>query len=115
MDKKFEVEFLLEVSEFLNNLDQKSREKIYYNVRKAQSINDSELFKKLTDNVWEFRTLYNGTAFRLFAFWDKNSKSLVVATHGIEKKAQKTPHKEIEKTENIRNEYLIQKYGSNKK
>ena len=84
-------------------------------MRKSQSINDPELFKKLNDNVWEFRTLYNGTSYRLFAFWDKNTNSLVVATHGIEKKTQKTPQKEIEKTENIRNEYLIQKYGSNKK
>lgn len=109
------MEFLFDVSVFLNNLDYKSREKIYYNVRKSQSINDPELFKKLNDNVWEFRTLYNGTSYRLFAFWDKNTNSLVVATHGIEKKTQKTPQKEIEKTENIRNEYLIQKYGSNKK
>ena len=41
--------------------------------------------------IWEFRTLYNKTAYRLFAFWDKDKETLVIATHGIIKKTQKTP------------------------
>ena len=78
-------------------------------------MNDPELFKKLTDNVWEFRTLYSGKAYRLFAFWDTNQNSLVIATHGIIKKTQKTPKKEIEKTEKIRKEYLEIKYKKNER
>lgn len=68
---------------------------------------DNELFKKLENsNIWEFRTLYNGISYRLFSFWDTNKNSLVIATHGIIKKTQKTPKKEIEKAENIRREYF---------
>ena len=69
---------------------------------------DNELFKKLNDLIWEFRTLYNGKAYRLYSFWDKSSgkETLVVATHGILKKTQKTPTKEIKKAEEIRKLYL---------
>lgn len=92
----------------MSSLDVKSRDKIIYNVDKASHNNDKELFKKLKDDIWEFRTLYNKTYYRLFAFWDKSSQSetLVITTHGIIKKTDKTPDKEIEKAENIRNQYL---------
>jgi phage-related protein len=108
---KFEIDLLPEAVEFLVNLDDKAREKIYYNIRKAQSTNDNELFKKLNENIWEFRTLYNGKAYRLFSFWDKteNTETLVIATHGILKKTQKTPAKEIKKAEEIRKGYLQNK------
>jgi len=108
MNQHFDVELLPEAVEFLDNLDDKTREKIYYNIKKAQFVNDSELFKKLSDVIWEFRTLYNSKAYRLFAFWDKTNdkRTLVIATHGILKKTQKTPQKEIAKAEEIRKEYF---------
>ena len=111
MQQKFDVEILPEAVEFLNALDDKARTKIYYNIKKAQFVNDNELLKKLNENIWEFRTLYNGKAYRLFSFWGKiNGKdALVVATHGIIKKTQKAPTKEIEKAEAIRKQYLDQK------
>jgi phage-related protein len=111
MKKNFDVEFLDEARAFLENLGEKERNKIFYNIRKAQYINDNELFKKLNDNIWEFRTLYNSKAYRLFAFWDNSKKNdtVVISTHGILKKTQKTPTKEIEKAENIRVEYLKNK------
>ena len=111
MKPNFDVKFLPEAVEFVENLDEKTREKIYYNLRKSQFINDSELFKKLNDNIWEFRTLYRGNAYRLFAFWDKSEQqdTFVLATHGMMKKSNKTPPKEIEKAENIRTLYLDNK------
>ena len=111
MEQKFKVELMDEVDDFLNGLNDKARKKIIYNMRKAQVVNDSELFKKLNDNVWEFRTLHNKTHYRLFAFWDKTDKTetLVVSTHGIEKKTAKTPPKEIAKTERIMKEYFDNK------
>ena len=54
----------------------------------------------------QFRTLYNKIAYRLFAFWDENENSLIIATHGIIKKTNKTPKKEIEKAKQLRVEYL---------
>jgi phage-related protein len=111
MTKRFDVEFLPDAADFLDKLDEKTRNKIYFNIRKVQFINDNELFKKLNDTIWEFRTLYNGKAYRLFSFWDSINgvDTFVISTHGILKKTQKTPPKEIEKAESIRKEYLKSK------
>lgn len=111
MKPKFEIELLPDAVEFLEELDEKTSDKIYYNIKKSQFINDNELFKKLNDFIWEFRTLYNGKAYRLFAFWDKidGKETIIVATHGILKKSQKTPSKEIKKAEEIRRGYLDNK------
>ena len=78
--------------------------------RVAGGVRNRELFKKLENTeIWEFRTLYNKTAYRLFAFWDRDEETLVIATHGIIKKTQKTPSKEIAKAEAIRKEYFKNK------
>lgn len=111
MNKKFEIQLLEEVDEFLANLDGKARKKIIYNLRKAQMVSDDTLFKKLNHNIWEFRTFYKRTKYRLFAFWDKTNKNktLVISTHGIEKKTSKTPKKEIIKAERIMIAYFNSK------
>lgn len=106
--KKFEVIFLSEVRAFLFQIDEKSRDKIIFNIDKAKIKTDRELFKKLKGQIWEFRTLFNKAHFRIFAFWDKENKqeTLVLATHGIVKKTGKTPEKEIDKAEKIRLKYF---------
>lgn len=71
MTEKFKVELLPEAVKFLEALDSKAREKIYYNIRKSQVINDPELFKKLTESIWEFRTFYSKTYYRLLLFGTK--------------------------------------------
>ncbi len=111
MNEKFKVEFLPEAVEFMESLDQKSQQKIYYNIKKAQLTNDPELFKKLNDNIWEFRTFYNKTHFRIFAFWDKSQgqQTLVLLTHGLIKKTDRTPKTDLEKAERIREQYFEQK------
>ena len=111
MTKKFKVQFLEEAKDFLDNLADKPREKIIYNIRKAQITQNKELFKKLNDEIWEFRTLYNKTHYRLFAFWDKidNIDTIVISTHGLIKKTDKTPPDDIIKAERLRNLYLNQK------
>ena len=119
MKKLFEILFLEEVFEFLNGLDQKHYEKILYNIRKAQTTHDPELFKKLTDDIWEFRTLYQGLQYRLLAFWDKTNdkETLVVSTHGFVKKRSKVPENEILKAKKMRAEYFeeIEKLKKEKK
>lgn len=111
MKEKFTVEFLEEVFEFLDRLDEKVRNKILFNIDKAKFRNDNTLFKKLTSDIWEFRTLYNKKQYRLFAFWDKtdNKVTIVVATHGIVKKTQKTPKQEIEKAAELMKSYFNDK------
>jgi len=108
---KFRVQFLEEAKHFLEWLDEKARDKILYNIWKARSTNDKELFKKLQDEIWEFRTKYNKTYYRLFAFWDKtdNIDTVVVSTHGLIKKTDKIPKSEIVRAEKSRENYFIDK------
>lgn len=117
MDKLFEILFLDEAFEFLSGLERKHYEKILYNIRKSQVELDPELFKKLSDDIWEFRTLYQGLQYRLLAFWDKTSTidTLVVSTHGFVKKRSKVPDNEIQKAVNIKTKYLAEKQVKNKK
>lgn len=111
MTEKFKVEFLKEVFEFLDGIDKKARNKILFNIDRAKIKTDNTLFKKLTTDIWEFRTLYNKKQYRLFAFWDKsdNKVTIVIATHGIVKKTQKTPKKEIDKATELMNKYFESK------
>ena len=94
---------------FLESLPYDAKEKISYNIRRVLSgEKKNELFKKMenSDGIWEFRTLYRKMAYRLFAFWDTEQNTLIVATHGIIKKTQKTPSKEIAKAEEIKRKYF---------
>ena len=111
MNKHFEIIFLKEAFKYLQSLDLKHSNKILYNIRKAQTKNDPELFKKLTDEIWEFRTLYQGLQYRLLAFWDKtkSTETLVISTHGFVKKQSKVPDNEILKAETQRKKYFQDK------
>ncbi len=110
MKDRFEVVFFPEAVRFMDVIEDKAREKMYYNIRKSQQVNDNEIFKKLNENIWEFRCIYQNISYRLFAFWDKadNKNTLIIATHGMIKKSQKTPTHEIVKAEQIRKKYLQQ-------
>jgi phage-related protein len=105
---KFRVEFLEEAKTFLHELDEKPRDKIIYNIWKARSSHDKELFKKLQDEIWEFRTIFNKKYYRLFAFWDKTDQSntVVISTHGLVKKTSKIPKSDIDRAEKTRERYF---------
>ena len=110
IQQKFQVVYTQEVRNFLNELDDKVRTKILYNIHKASYSLDPQLFKKLEgQEIWEFRTVYAGLQYRLLAFWDHSTETFVVATHGFIKKTQKTPQKEIERANRIRKEYFQDK------
>ena len=108
MLKRFKTILLEEAFEFIEKQDQKSRNKILQNIRRAEQHPDIKFFKKLSGNIWEFRTLYSGVQYRLLAFWDKENEieTLVIATHGIIKKTSKVDRKEIQKAEVLRDQYL---------
>lgn len=109
--RRIKVTFMDKAREFISSLPDKARKKITYNLLKLEGGEmDRELFKKLENSdIWELRTLFDGICYRLFAFWDTRTETLVVATHGIVKKSQKTPKKEIEKAEALRKEYFNDK------
>ena len=100
-----------EAKAFLRQQPFKAQRKIAYNIRKLESgIMVKELFEKLEgSNIWEIRTLFDGTYYRLFSFWDTENETLVIATHGIVKKTKKMPTKEIKRAEDIRREYFNDK------
>ena len=108
---RFQLVLLDEAKEFLYALPPRVYKKILYNIhRVAGGEMDAELFKKLENSeIWEFRTLYEKTAYRLFAFWDTTRGTLVVATHGIVKKTQRTPKEEINRAVRLMNEYFEEK------
>ena len=93
MVKLFDIEFLDEAYEYLSSLEKKHYAKVLFNIRKAQTGHNPELFKKLRDEIWEFRTVYQGTQHRMLAFWDKtdSGNTLVISTHGFVKKRNKVP------------------------
>ncbi len=110
----FETKFLEEANKFVSKLDKKTIKKIFYNIDLAEQTHDRNLFKKLKNHIWEFRTKYAGLQIRLLAFWDKTDKkdTLVIATHGIIKKDNKVPLKEIGRAERLRKKYFENKQSS---
>ena len=108
MTKRFDTKLLEEAFEFIQEQNIKARKKIFQNIRRAEQQSDTKFFKKLTTDIWEFRTLYSGNQYRLLAFWDKENKAetLVFATHGMIKKTSKVDKKEIDKADKIRKAYF---------
>ena len=117
MKPLFEILFLEDAFEFLKQLDRKHYEKVLYNIRRAQNETNSDLFKKLSNDIWEFRTLYQGLQYRLLAFWDKTAttETVVIATHGFIKKQSKVPDKEIQKVIQLKLHYFEEQQSINKK
>ncbi len=111
MPKQFEIVFLEEAYDYLKSIERKHYEKILFNLRKAQEGIDSELFKKFSNDIWEFRTLFQGIQHRILAFWEKKNglETLVICTHGFVKKRSKVPENEILKAEKIKKKYFENK------
>ncbi len=104
----FETKFMDEANEFIAKLDQKMIKKIFYNIELAEHTNDLRVFKKLQNDIWEFRTKFSGLQIRLLAFWDKSNhlETLVIATHGFIKKVDKVPANEIKRAERLKIKYF---------
>jgi phage-related protein len=107
----FETRFMEEARLFIGGLDSKTIKKILYNLELAEQSNEPKLFKKLQNEIWEFRTIYAGVQIRLLAFWDKSDKmqTLVIATHGFKKKVDKVPVNEIQRAIKLRDKYFLNK------
>lgn len=57
-----------------------------------------------SDGLWEIRTQVGNNIYRVFCCFDKGN--LVILLSGFQKKSQKTPKKEIEKAQRLKNEYF---------
>ena len=104
----FHTRFLEEADKFIARLDAKTAKKVFYNVDLAEQTNDPKLFKKLQNEIWEFRSNYSGLQIRLLSFQDKSDgeETLVIAALGFIKKGDKVPKLEIERTVKIRANYF---------
>jgi len=60
-----------------------------------------------TDGLYEIRVKQGSDIFRIFCFFDRGN--LVVLINAFQKKAQKTPKKEIEKALKLKQEYENEK------
>ena len=110
MKRQFEVKHSKRSLDFLAELEGKAKNKILYNIDRASFLNDPELFKKLKNEIWEFRTIYQKVKYRLLGFWDNTRKDskFVVVSHGLIKKTRKIPKREIAKAEKFRQIYFDQ-------
>jgi phage-related protein len=104
----FKTLFLEEARKFMANTDAKTNKKIIYTIEIAERTKDPRLFKKVHENIWEFRIRYGKQQIRLLAFWDKSKsqETLVVVSQGFIKKTSKIPSTEINKALKLRADYF---------
>ena len=110
MEKPIEIVLLKQAENFIDEIEEPVRKKFFISMRKTKSRIFGDWFKKMidTNDLFEFRVENNGKYYRLFSFWDSRDgkQTLIVCTHGILKKTNKTPKSEIEKAENIKDMYF---------
>ena len=66
-----------------------------------------KFMKFIRDGVYELRMEYNSNIYRLFFIFDDGN--VVILFNGFQKKTQKTPESEIEKSLKLKKEYYEQK------
>jgi phage-related protein len=96
------------VKEFLDSLPGKAAQKVTWVLSLLEDLDivPSSYFKKLvgTEEIWECRIQSGSNIYRIFCFFQSNA--MVVLTHGLVKKSQKTPRQEIKKAQTYRKDFL---------
>jgi phage-related protein len=96
------------VQDFLDSLPGKAAQKVTWVLSLIEDLKvvPATYFKKLTgtEDIWECRIQFGSSAYRVFCFLDGDA--VVVLTHGIVKKTQKTPRQEIKRAEAYKRNYL---------
>lgn len=108
--KPIKVKLLDEATEYFEQISDKIKDKFFKSFEKVETGHKGDWFKPLEDGIWEFRERDSQKFYRIFAFWDANqeTQTLIIGTHGIDKKSNKTPRKEIEKAKLVRSKYFEQ-------
>lgn len=95
------------VEDFLSSLSDDLQIKItaVFKLVENLEIVPIKFFKKLSGTkLFEIRVEWQSNIYRFPCFFHKNS--LVILTHGFQKKKQKTPVKEIEKARKYRDDFM---------
>jgi phage-related protein len=107
MDRKiifFENHFI----EFYQQQDQKVKGKIQYVFELIKQVDQvpEKFLKHLTgtNGLYEIRIEYQSNIYRIFCCFGEGK--VVVLFNGFQKKAQKTPQKEIDKAEQLMQDYF---------
>nr|VFK51641.1 MAG: Phage-related protein [Candidatus Kentron sp. TUN]VFK53623.1 MAG: Phage-related protein [Candidatus Kentron sp. TUN]VFK57056.1 MAG: Phage-related protein [Candidatus Kentron sp. TUN] len=99
------------VEEFLDSLSSKQARKVVWVIQLVEEVDlvPIRYFKKLagTNEIWEVRVDAGSDTFRILGFPD--GKRFVVLNHAFQKKARKTPEKEIRVAEKRKHDYLKRK------
>lgn len=113
LKKKVDIILLKEAEEYFNKLPQKIKDKFAVAFFKTKNRYKGDWFEKLngSEGIFEFRRRDQNKFYRIFAFWDSegDNETLIVGTHGLDKKTNKTPNKEIKKAEKIKKDYFSSK------
>lgn len=112
LKKPTKVKFLEEAQEYFLAQNKKIQKKFLFIFDKTQAGSKGDWFEKLkgSDGIYEFRLSDHLKFYRVFAFWDSEEKhTLIVCSHGFDKKSNKTPPKEIKKAEQIKKRYFEDK------
>jgi phage-related protein len=94
--------------EFFETLKPEVKKKLNWTLQLIASIDQVPIkyFKHLSqsDGLYEIRVEQGSDIYRVFAFFDKGN--LIILINGFQKKTQKTPKKEIELAEKLKNQYF---------
>ena len=95
--------------DFYNPLDKKLKEKVDYVLQIIISVEriSKKFFKHPDDGIYEICIEYKSDIYRIFSFQDEGR--LIILLHGIKKKTQKTPRKELDRAKELRREYYEKK------
>jgi phage-related protein len=92
------------VGEFLDSLNDKVAKKILWVLDLLEDLHPipKQYYKKLENNIWECRVKLGSNIYRIFGFFDGKD---IILTHGIVKKTDKVPRREIIRAEKVRTDY----------
>ncbi|TGE24256.1 type II toxin-antitoxin system RelE/ParE family toxin [Hymenobacter aquaticus] len=110
MQKPIAVALTEEADAFVLALAPEVRKRFAKAFEKTELGFKGDWFQKMTNtaDIWEFRVDGPNHTYRLFAFWDTTgaTDTLIICTHGLDKKTQKTPAADIARAERVRQAWL---------
>jgi phage-related protein len=108
--KPIKVQLLDEATDYFDEINENVKAKFFKSFEKVESGHKGDWFKHLEEGIWEFRERDSQKFYRIFAFWDSSQEkqTLIVGTHGYDKKSNKTPRKEIDRAKQVRVKYYEQ-------
>ena len=97
--------------DFFESLKPEAKKKFNWTLQLIATIErvHEKYFKYITNStgIYEVRVEVGSDIYRVFGFFDKGN--LVILVNGFQKKAQKTPKKEIELAEKLKKKYFDEK------